>query len=244
MFGYKGKLASAAGCQRAYLSQVLGSHVHFTPDHAAGLTNFWALKPDERDYFIELVNYARAATPALQKIIKEKLKYFRSKNETVSGRIKKPVIGELEFVTKYYSSWHYSAIHILLTVSAYRSVPKISERLNLSPLIVTAALRDLADGGLAELKGNMWLPKFFDLHLPASSPMISVHHQNWRTRAVINSIGKDEESLHFTGVYSLSQQDAHNLRSLLLEFVSNTRKTALASLESEVFSFCCDLFRI
>ncbi|MFX6794117.1 hypothetical protein ABTH15_20060, partial [Acinetobacter baumannii] len=59
-YGYKSKLAVAAGCQKSFFSQVLNAHVHRTPEHALGLARFWKLNRLERDYFLELVNHARA----------------------------------------------------------------------------------------------------------------------------------------------------------------------------------------
>jgi uncharacterized protein (TIGR02147 family) len=244
VFGYKGKLANAAGCHRAYLSQVLNSHIHLTPDHAAGLALFWSLGRVERDYFLEMVNHARAATPTLRKMIDEKLALLKAKNTTVSGRIKKPKIESPMLQMKYYSSWHYSAIHIILTVSKFRNISVIAERLGISKSAVSAALTTLALGGLVEKKGENWVPTSYDLHLPNQSPLGSNNHLNWRGRAIQDSQNTDSDGVHFTAVYSLSEKDFQKIRNLLLELVSKTRETALASNEEDVFSFCCDLFRV
>jgi len=40
-YGYKSRLAKAANCQKSFLSQVLNSHIHLTPEHAVGLCQFW-----------------------------------------------------------------------------------------------------------------------------------------------------------------------------------------------------------
>lgn len=243
-YGYKGELARAAGCQRAYLSQVLKSQVHLTPDHAAGLVLFWALVNFERDYFLELVNYSRAGTPALKKIIEERMKILKFNNDSVTGRIKKPKIENTILQAQYYSSWYYSAIHILLTISKFQTVTALAERLNLSKSIISSAISVLAKAGLVVQQGEQWTPASFDLHLPSHSPLGSSNHMNWRMQAVQDSQNPETEGIHFTAVYSLSKKDYQKIRAKILELISESREVALASQEEEVFSFCCDIFKI
>jgi uncharacterized protein (TIGR02147 family) len=242
--GYKGKLAEAAGCQRAYLSQVLSSHVQLTPDHAAGLALFWGLSALERDYFMELVNHARAATPALRRLIESRLEVMKDKQNSVSGRIGKPRIESIQLQSQYYSSWHYSAIHILITIAKYRTPSAIAERLSLSEDIVAAALTVLEQMGLAKRAKGGWIPVSFDLHLPKNSPLTNVNHMNWRTRAVQNAQRDGTDAVHFTAVYSLSEKDFQLLRTRMLQFISETRDVALSSSEEDLVSFTCDYFRV
>jgi uncharacterized protein (TIGR02147 family) len=216
---------------------------HLTPDHAAGLVNFWGLMTLERDYFLELVNHSRAATANLRKMIEEKMTLLKENDDSVTGRIKRPKIGS-RFQQRYYSSWHYSAIHILLTVSNYRTLPAIAERLNLSRSRVLTALSELEEAGLARKNGNSWESVSFDLHLPARSLFTSNNHLNWRNRAIQDSLDLESDGVHFTAVYSLSRRDFRKIRAKILELISESREVALASAEEEVFSFCCDLFQI
>ncbi len=242
--GYKGQLAQAAGCQRAYISQVLGSHVHLTPDQAVGLAEFWLLQNSERDYFLELVNIDRAGTMALKKIIMDRLRNLKSSNDTVTGRIRKPSIEVAALQAQYYGSWHYSAIHILLTVSNYRTIPKIAERLNLSKSTVMAALVVLEKIGLVVKMGEAWQAVSFDLHLPKGSPLNSNNHMNWRVQAIQSSHVFDSNDIHFSSVYSMSEMDFRKLRKQILQLISDSREIALASDAQDVFSFCCDFFRV
>lgn len=241
--GYKGRLAQAAGCQRAYLSQVLAGSVQLTPDHAAGLAQFWRLEPVERDYFLELVNLARAATPTLRRLIESRLETLKISQESVSGRIKKPKIESVQLQSRYYSAWYYSAIHILITIANFRTIGAIAKRLKLSEDTVGAALSTLEQMNLAKREKEIWLPVSFDLHLPSQSPLNSINHLNWRLRAVEDSQKQVEESVHFTAVYSMSEKDIEDLKSRILQLISNSREIALKSAEKELVSMTIDLFR-
>ncbi len=235
----------AAGCQRAYLSQVLNSEVHLTPDHAAGLAEYFGGSSNERDYFLELVNHARAGGPILKKIIQERLRKLKAKNESVTGRLSKPKIDKSDFQIMYYSSWYFSAIHILITISKFRTISAIAERLNLSRNIVSSALLFLAEAGLAEKRGESWNAISFDLHLPSNSPLSSINHHNWRAQAVQKSRqASGSDNIHFTAVYSLSQKDFLKLRTRILDIVSESREIALKSAEEDLFSVCFDAFSV
>src|SRR4051794_2039842 len=76
--GYRTKLAAAAGCQPAYLNHVLDSGAEFTPDHAAGISEFWGLDDLASEYFLNLVHLARAATPRLGNQLQKKLEQLRA----------------------------------------------------------------------------------------------------------------------------------------------------------------------
>jgi uncharacterized protein (TIGR02147 family) len=242
--GYKGKLAEAAGCQRAYLSQVLGSHVHLTPDHAAGLALFWSLPPFERDYFLELVALERAATPNLKRLIESKLEQIRREQASVSGRIKRPKIESIQLQSHYYSSWHFSAIHILITVANFRTLKSISQRLNLTEDRTRAALMLLEQMGLAKRDGEKWLPVSFDLHLPAHSPLTAINHMNWRQRAIQDAQDERTDGVHFTAVMSLDEASFAQIKNQMLQQISKTREIAVQAPEEDLVCFTCDFFRV
>src|SRR5476649_1674839 len=88
VYGYKAQLAEAAGCQRSYISQVLGEgSVHFTLEHTLGLAQFWNLSEAEKDYLIHLVLFARAGTKALKEHLRTKLETAKKDQENLTKRI-------------------------------------------------------------------------------------------------------------------------------------------------------------
>lgn len=76
--GYKSKIAKAAGFTPSFLSQILHGHSDITADQAFKLACFWSLSDAETDYFLLLVDHARACTPALRHRISAKMRALRS----------------------------------------------------------------------------------------------------------------------------------------------------------------------
>lgn len=242
--GYRTKLAEAAGCQLSFLSQVIHSHVHLTPDHAAGLCEYWGFDNEERDYFLELVNLARAGSPILKTILLKRLAEIRAKHEDLASRYKKRESIREKDQALYYSSWHLSAIHILLTISEFRTVEEIAKRLSLPPSMVQQSLQQLTRIGLAVRKSGVWLPTENDLHLPKDSPFTSMNHSNWRHRATLDSCRREKGGVHYTTVHSVSRSDFEKIKEMALRFLDQTRAVVRTSPEEEVTCMTLDWFVI
>lgn len=240
--GYRSELAQAAGCQLSFLSQALHSHVHLTPDHAAGITQYWRLDASERDYFLELVNLARAASPKLRNILERRLADMRARHEDLASRFEKKSKIRTEDHALYYSSWHLSAIHIALTISKLRSAEHLARRFQISEGMAQDSLETLAKIGLAHKQGDQWLPTQNDIHLPKDSPLTSMNHSNWRSRAVLDAYQREHGGIHYTAVHSLSKMDYEKIKEMILKFLDETRAVVRPSPEEELACLSVDWF--
>lgn len=154
--GYQSKLAEAARCQKSYLSHILHSHHHLNPDQACGLALFWDLNNEETDWFLLLVDIERAQSESLKKRLREKLRYIKTAREDLAPRFKKPRIKVSEKEFFYYSSWHWSAIHIITSIPRYQTVEAISEKLGLPKSLVRDCLQNLEEIGLVKASNGRW----------------------------------------------------------------------------------------
>jgi len=241
--GYKALLAEAAGMQPSFLSQILHSHVHPTPDHAAGMAAFWKLTADEQEYFMELVNLARASSDRLKAIIEARLERLRKKSENLAIRFKKKSAMEEEQQALYYSSWHFSAIHILLTIPEFQSANAIARRLEVPEAFVQSCLEKMQAMGLVEARPQQkWGVSKLDIHLPKGSPLTSINHANWRQRAVTDSQVRRQGSVHYTAVHSLSLKDFEEIKARLLQMIDQSRAIVAPSKEEDLACITLDWF--
>lgn len=245
-YGYKSKLADAGGFQKSFLSQVLNSHVHFTPEHALRLAQFWDLSSKEREYFLELVHYGRAGSPELSQYLREKLLKLKKESEHLGKRFAQPALAVPEDLAAiYYSSWHYSAIHILITIPQFRTVARIAKRLSLSEAIIKTSLKQLQSLELVEKDAqDNWKATNKSLHIPKDSIFNTINNNNWRQRSQTDSQQLNTQSIHYTGIYSLSVTDFERLREITFELIDKSRQMVIASPEEELVCFTCDLFSV
>lgn len=243
----RGQLSRAAeflNCQRSYLSRVIAEELQLTPDHALQLTLFWKFSVDERDYFLALVDHERAATPELRAFNQSKILDLRKKNTSIESRTPRKVMEVGAEQVAYFSSWTWSAIHFLTSVPELQTPRALAERLGLREEIVLDQLHALARRNLVEEKRGRWIYKSGEFHAPKDSPLVLLHHQNWRTRAMLDAQSFDNGSLHYTNVQTMSREDAEKIKALMLDFISESNRIAGPSEPEDGVVVLCDFFRL
>jgi DNA-binding MarR family transcriptional regulator/plasmid maintenance system antidote protein VapI len=249
--GYQKKLAAAAGCHTSFISQVLNSHIHLTPDHGANLAKFFGFGSLETDYFISLVNLARSGSSAYRALLKRKIKELRQKHQTISDRLAKSADSSDssdstdsdesgEGMQFYYSSWHVMAIHVLCSLDLSPFV--IAERLSLPPEFVSRTLNQLETFGYVLKHKNRYRVRERDLHLTAQSPLLWLHHSNWRNYAISKLPINTDTSSHYSALFAISVQDYEDLRESLVDFIEGAKARIVSSKEEQVYCMNLDLF--
>jgi uncharacterized protein (TIGR02147 family) len=243
--GYQTKLAEAAGCQKAFISQVLRGTVHLTFDHGIGLCRFWQFTPDETEYFIELLQLARAGTPGLREHVGRRLEALRSRQSELSTKFKSTTVIKEEMQALYYSNPLYALIHVMTSIPEYQNIANIANRLKITSHQVAKVLSELQKMELVTKKRTgAWTPTERNLFLPKQSPFMHMHHSNWRVRALLDIQQERSEGIHYSTLHALSGTDAELFKQKILEFLKETKNLVEPSPEEEVVCFCLDYFKI
>jgi DNA-binding Lrp family transcriptional regulator len=190
-----------------------------------------------------MVDYGRSSRPTLRHLFEKKMKDLKTKQEKIGERLQRESLQDAENLAKYYSSWQLSAIHILTSIPEFQKVETISEKLNISTEQCASHLRELEKTGLVVNEKNLWKYSGKQMHVPENSYLVNLHHNNWRQQATLNSQLMSPESVHFTGVYSISNDDYETLKEITLKVIETMNKKATASGAEDLVVFCCDLFR-
>lgn len=238
------QMASAARCQRSHLSRVISGTLHLTPDQALGLTRYWNFNDEETDYFLTLVDRERAGSPELRDRLGKKLQASRRKQEDLTKRLKRMEVIPTGVDTSYYSAWYWSAIHILVSIPEYQTVETISRRLALPETMVKTCLETLEQQEFVKRSGGKWKIGTASIHLPRNTPVIGIHHNNWRQKAVMDAVQPDSDGVHYTVIQSISVSDFEKLKAMMLRWIDEYAAVASPSKEEELICFACDLFRV
>ena len=244
--GYKTRLSEAASCQKSYLSQVLNSHVQLTENHAAGLSAYWGLSPEDADYFISLVLLERATNPALKSLLQRKIKAAQKSSNQVAARLSGALKTDTHYHAEYYSSWHPAAVHVLLSIPGFTDAVQISSRLKVPVETVRANLLLLEKMKLIARTGanGGWKVIEHDVLLPSGSPWDKCSQTAWRQKAISKIQHKSASDLHYTAVYALSRSAVEEIHEVLLGAIQKAREIMIPSPEEELVCLTLDFFRV
>lgn len=243
--GYKASLARAARCQSAYFSQVLRNKALLTPEQAVGLSQFWIFNDMETEYFVTLVEIARAGSQALVSTLQKRLLLIKEQREISESQKLTPMPSQPEKALHYYLDWTISAVHILLSIPNNNDVRTIAKRLSIDESLVFKALNILQDLGIAEQSADQWTLTSKNLHATQETLFASLHHRNWRDKSIEKlMIESSKQNLHYTSVVSLSKDDFQNIRKLIGNYILEIQKTVQYSEEQILSCMTIDWFEI
>jgi uncharacterized protein (TIGR02147 family) len=242
--GVRRLMAEAMGCQVAYVSHILVNDRHLSIEQAEALTRFLALRMDEAEYFVLLVEYNRAGTHELRQFFRRQLKQRREQNQKLKNRV--VTKGEVSPVdqAQYYSSWHYQAVRMLLSIPGYRSPAAIAGKLQIDVERVNEILSFLLDRGLIAESAGQYRITSKTLHLGDDSPLISKLHANWRIKTLQKLDRRNAEDLHYSSVVSLSHSDFAKVREILVKAMLSSHKVIGPSAEERLCVFALDFYEL
>lgn len=242
--GVKLKMAEHLHCQNTYVSLVLNSEAHFSLEQGARLNSFFEHTQYEARFFLLLLHQARAGSEELRKYYQEEIRDVVIRNSDLKKRthVKNSLREKDQDV--YYSSWIYSAIHILVTIKEFQTAPQIARRLNLSKDKTMEVLNFLIGCGILIKEGSTYSTGLTQIHLSKDSPHIQKHHTNWRIRAIHSIDLNDPSDLHFSNVISMSEKDIVKVREIFINAIADARSIIKDSPEEKLHSICVDFFEV
>ncbi len=243
--GSRAALAKFLGVQSSFVSQVLTRRAHLSREQAIRVTEFLELSHEERRYFMLLVDADRAGSKSLEAFYRQEIDEIIRKREEVAESIGVPGKVPEEAQTIYYSSWVYSAVHILAALSHTNTVSAIAKHLRLPLAQVEEVVRWLvsyevvnmaSDGKLSIGKGRV--------HLGSHSRHVARHHANWRIK-VLDALERSKpEDLHYSSVLGISKEATKILKQKLLEFLREAEPIIAAAPEDQAVVLLLDIFEI
>lgn len=242
--GFRSHIAAAMRCQMTYLSRVLNGNAHLSLEQAEKVNSLLGHSTEEADFFLLLVQLNRAGSAELRDRFRRHVREVLQKRLNLRNRLAYKQGLNREDQSIYYSSWHYAAIHMLLTIPQFQSKEVLSKRTGLSPDVVANILEFLISVGLAQIEDNRYKTGPTQIYLENDSPMISKHHINWRMQAIRSIDRARAEDLHYSSVVAISYDDSLRIRDILVKAIEQIRPVIKTSKEEALFSYGIDLFEV
>jgi uncharacterized protein (TIGR02147 family) len=241
--GVRLQLAEFVGCQSTYISQVLKGSAHFNLEQIEKVARFLRLGPAELDYLLYLVQEERAGSRELRAHFRRHREKLLEARKVTKNRFETEQFLTSEDRTKYFSAWHYAAIHVLLTIPSFRTRDAIHDRLGIPLPVLDEALEFLTRVGLADLEGGEYRPGSTIMHV-ADPSLLGKHHMNWRLRTMLNLDHASIDDLHYSSVVSISEGDFQKIREMLMKGLEAARAVINPSKEEKLCSLCLDFYEL
>lgn len=241
--GIRAKMAASLGVSSSFISQILSAEKNLNPDQTHALCEFFAFNEIETEYFHQVVELERAATPSYKKRIEKKLEVLRKQALSVTRQIPKDLILDETSVGVYYSSWLYTGVRNLSAVPDQRTIAQLSKTLRVEEEILKIVIQFLVEKELCTMSNGEIKYGPSRIHLPAESPFVNKHHQNWRLRGINQMEFRREDDLFFSSPMSLSEKAAEEIRRLLPKLISQILEITDAGSSETVRCLNMDWFK-
>lgn len=242
--GQRLKLAKHLNCRASFVSQVLNGSQHLSLEQALLACQFLGLSESEVRFFLVLVNYGRSGTVALRKFYESEIKKNIKENTLIKNRVAaKRSLSELD-QAKYYRSWVYAAIHMIVSIPKYRTQDAIAQGLGLPLPLVADCVEYLIEIGLLQKNGFQITQGERNLLIGADSPFHSRHQSNWRFKAIQSLDLVTPRDLHYSGVITCGLEDQTRVREILVETIKEIRELVQKSKDETLAVYNIDLFEL
>lgn len=243
--GQSRRLADHLNVAPIVVSQILARDRHFTPEQALKVAEYFGLDGKSSEYFVFLVNLARADSKELKAFYHDKLGKIRAEAENIRNLVQ----GKSDLLSKedqgvYYSNWYYVAVRALSALPQTKTVESLASYLGMSRADIGEIVSFLVETGLCvqDEKGKI-RPGPKQIHVESKSPFVNNHRRNWRDKAKEKLVRPGDEDVFYSSVVTLSEKDAELFRKKLLQFIQDFSKQVRASPEETNRSLNIDWFK-
>lgn len=243
--GLKRKAATFLNVHTTFISQVVLGKADLSLDQCELINQFLKHSAEESEFFLELQIYERATERGLKKRYEQKIKEKQASRSQIKRSLSSAKVSELSEKDhdRFYSSYIYGLIHVLVSIPQYRTKEKLIEVLGLPSKTIIEAIDFLLQIGVIKKEGSQLIHGPQHVHLNKNSKNIWRHHANWRMATLQKYEFGEPSDLHYSLAFSCSEQDAHAIRELILSQLEAINKKITTSKEEKAYIYCFDFFK-
>lgn len=238
------RMAEHLGAHPVVLTQVFKGDRELSLENATDLADFLGFSELERNYFLLLVQRARAGTPRLREVLDGQLKILREK----ATDLKELVPNQVEFSEAdkaiFYSNWLYTALSLAPSLPQFKTPEALAQYFNLPLHKVNQIIEFLLRFGLLVRKNNELDMGVQSTHIDAGSPLVSRHHTNWRLVGLSKVENLSAQELFITAPMTLSKETMVEIRADIISLIDRTVKKVHASPSEQLMCLNVDLFLV
>lgn len=242
--GQYSKMAGYLGINSVVVSQIFRGNRDLSLEQAFLLAKFFGFQKLEKEYFMVLVQKAKASQHELKSYFDEKLKEIKKQSQDLKTVV--VMNKELDDEAKYqfYSQWYYSAIRLSTLLPSNDNVESIAENLELPLARVKEVVDFLLQHELIIQKNNKLKIGPQKTHIGADSPFVVRHHTNWRLQGLQNMEDLKDTEMFYTGPMVLSYNMLAELKQKIVDLITEMNTKIKDAKDETLACLNIDLFEM
>jgi uncharacterized protein (TIGR02147 family) len=238
------RLAQHLRVSSVFITQVFRGDRDLNPDQALDTTEFMGLTELETEYFLLLVQEARAGGHRLKTRVRKKRQALKVEAIDLKKQISQDAELSHEAKSVFYGHWHYSAVRLLCSLPGFETSAEIATKFQLPIDRVNQILGFLNQHQLIVPTKRGWKMGPKVTHLEASSPFIISRQIQWRTKGFEAMSTSSPENLFYTGPMSLDEKTFEEVRQILADAIRNVVDKVKPSEPAMLACLNLDWFRL
>lgn len=241
--GQAARLAKHLGVTPMVISHILKRERHFTQDQALQAAKFFGLDERSTEYFLAMVDFAKAESQDLRRYHQDKLNKIREDVQNIKNLVAGRKILPDADMGIYYSNWYYSGVWLLSMIKGYQDIDSIAEYFKLSRKRVGEIVAFLLRTGLCVQQDGYLAHGKTSIHVDKNSEFVNSHRRNWREKAKEKFTEPDPDDIFYSAPVCLSRKDADVFKRELLKMINELSKRVQTSPEQQVMCLNVDWFK-
>ena len=242
--GVKADIARHIGCNPIHVTNVFRKTALLTLEQGACLISFLELSILEGQFFYSLVEKSRAGNKEMRELIEyrqteiiQKWSLFQEEKMPKNYKIPK------EIISKFCSSWIYSAVDNLCVAKEFQTTEALSKAFKISLEEMQKVLNFLVENHFLEKEGNRYI-RPYKMHLMDLDLINKSHYQkSWRNRALNSLDESNPNNFNATFVYGIAEKDIPKWRKKFVDIITEMSNQKDASEVDQGICICLDLFK-
>lgn len=240
--GFFSRLAEHLNINPSLISQILSGPKDFTEEQIVQVCEYMGLSHLESRYILTLLQIERAGSHKLKVIHEATRDEIKNKALDLSNRIEIKQKLSASERSKFYSSWAYSAIHLMTTLQQAPQFKDICERFSFSSERTQEIINFLLETGMVIEKNSKYYPGSVHTHLEKTSPEVTYLHKNWRLRSIETAERLTAEEFMYSCNFTISKKDFLALREELVQVTKKFLRLVDQSHPEDLAQLNIDLF--
>ncbi|MEK6628387.1 MAG: TIGR02147 family protein [Bdellovibrionota bacterium] len=238
------KISKLLSVHTTMVTHIFKGEANLSIEQALKLCSYLGLAELESDYFINLVQLARAGDKHTKDYFEQQIEKLRKNSLNLKVRLQaKNVLEDID-QSVFYSEWFYTAVRLLSAINDYQDTSAMAEALDLPLNTVNKVIQFLSQVGLCKQENDKitYAPK--DTYVNRNSKYVSQHHRNWRLKLLQKLDQISEDELVFTNPVTISDKDFAVIREELVRLIEKFKKISEPSNPETLCCFTLDWRRI